>query len=108
MLTPINENDKNNKLFVINHIYDHSLYAEMSAIYFYLNKHKECIKMFKNLFMANYTIPVYINMTSHNLKLYIPYIDKNDREFYNKFIRYAEKFEIDPILITKLKKLFIE
>ena len=108
MLTPINESDKNNKLFVINHIYDHSLYSEMSIIYFYLNKHQECIKMFKNLFMANYTIPVYINMTSHNLKLYIPHIDKNDREFYNKFIRYAEKFEINPILITKLKKLFIE
>ena len=108
MLTDCNEKDKVNKLFMINHLYDHSIYSEMAIIYYYLNKHDKCIEMFKNLFMANHTIPVYINMTTHNLNLYIPHIDKNDWEFYGKFIRYTKKFKIDPNLINKLNKLFIE
>ena len=38
MLKPIKESDKPHKLFIINHIYEHSLYSEMFIINHYVNK----------------------------------------------------------------------
>ncbi len=108
MLKPCLDGDKQHKLFIENHIYEHSLYSEMAIILYYLNKKDEIIEIFKKLFLANITIPIYIFMTNNNLKYFIPNIRKDDWEFYGKFQRYCKKFEVPIDLIKQMDKLFIE
>ena len=102
------ENQKEHTLFIMNHIYDHSLYSEMVINYFYLGKMKEANNMLKKLFCAKKPIPTYINMTNYNLKYFIPHIDKNDWEWYAKFQHYARKFDLPPDIIKSMDKVFEE
>jgi len=108
MLKPIYEHDKPHKLFILNDIYEHSLYSEMLIILYYLQKFDEANKILKKLLMANITNPVYINMTNYNIKYFIPHIDKNDWEFYGKFNRYTKKFLVPEELKKEVDKLFTE
>mgnify|MGYP006164734845 FL=1 len=108
MLKPCLKQDKPHKLFIINHIYEHSLYSEMAIILYYLKKNDEVIEIFKILFLANITHPGYIQMTNNNIKYFIPHIKKDDWEFYGKFKRYCLKFNVPENLKTQIDKLFID
>lgn len=108
MLKPCLKQDKPHKLFIINHIYEHSLYSEMAIILYYLKKNDEVMEIFKILFLANITHPGYIQMTNNNIKYFIPHIKKDDWEFYGKFKRYCLKFNVPENLKKQIDKLFIE
>jgi len=108
MLEYLPEKQKEHKLFIMNHIYDHSLYSEMVINYFYLGKMKKANDMLKKLFTAKKPIPQYINMTNYNLKYFLPHIERTDWEFYAKFQRYARKFNLPEDIIKSVDKLFEE
>jgi len=108
MLKTCTKNDKPHKLFIINHIHDHSLYSEMLIIYYYLHKFDKATEMLHKIFMANHIEPGYVNMTNNNLHHFIEHIDKNNWSLYGKFKRYCKKVNVPDDLINKLDKLFIE
>ena len=106
MLKPIKESDKPHKLFIINHIYEHSLYSEMFIINHYVNKMDESDKLLKNLFMAKQPLPMYVQMTNHNLQFYINHIKKDNYEFCTKFLKYSNKFDVPKNVKDKILKIF--
>lgn len=106
MLKPMEEHDKPHKLFIINHIYEHSLYSEMFIINHYVQKMEESDKLLKKLFMAKQPLPMYIAMTNHNLQFYIPHIKKDNYEFCVKFLRYSKKFDVPEQLKNNILKIF--
>ena len=108
MLEPLNEADKPHKLFIMNHIYEHSLYSEMVIILYYLGKIEEANKMLKKLFNAKKPMQQYINMTNFNLKFFVQHLKKEDWEFYAKFQRYAKKFNVPNELKKNIDKVFEE
>jgi|TARA_B110000971_G_scaffold219002_1_gene259080 tetratricopeptide (TPR) repeat protein len=108
MLKPCLKKDKIHKLFVINHIYEHSLYSEIAIILYYLKENEEVIEIFKKLFLANITNPLYIQMTNNNIKYFIPHIKRDDWEFYGKFKRYCLKFTVPENLKKQIDKVFID
>ena len=106
MLEPMKEQDKPHKLFIINHIYEHSLYSEMFIINHYVQKMEESDALLKKLFMANQPLPLYIHMTNHNLQFYVPNIKKDNYEFCVKFLRYSKKFDVPEQLKNNILKIF--
>ena len=84
------------------------MYSEMVIILYYLGKIEEANKLFKKLFIADKPIGEYINMTTYNLKYFIPHINKTDWEFYAKFQKYAKKFNLPQDLIKSIDKVFEE
>ena len=100
--------DKQHKLFIVNHIHDHSLYSEMLIIYYYLNKIDKADEMLQKLFLAEHVDQGYINMTNNNLSHFIPHLDKNNWSFYGKFKRYCAKHNVPQDIINKIDKVFIE
>jgi len=108
MLEPLPNNQKEHKLFILNHIYEHSMYSEMVIILYYLGKIEEANKLFKKMFTADKPIGEYINMTTYNLRYFIPHINKTDWEFYAKFQKYAKKFNLPQDLIKSVDKVFEE
>ena len=108
MLKECRKEDKPHKLFIINHIHDHSLYSEMLIIYYYLHKFDKALEILHKLLLATHTDPGYINMTNNNIAHFISHLDKNDWSFYGKFKRYCKKFNVPEDLKNKIDKLFIE
>ena len=108
MLKPCYEHDKPHKLFINNHIYEHSLYSEMLIILYYLHKFDEANEILKKILMAKITDPGYINMTNYNIKYFIPHIKNDDFEFYVKFRAYCKKFNVPEDVQKDIDKLFIE
>jgi hypothetical protein len=108
MLEPLKNEDKQHKLFIINHIYDHSLYSEMVIILYYLDKFDEANDILLKLFVAKNPQQEYINMTNYNLKFFLPYIKKDNWEFYAKFQRYALKFKVPEDIKQQIHKQFEE
>jgi glycosyltransferase involved in cell wall biosynthesis len=106
MLKPMRKQDWEHKLFIVNHIYEHSLYSEMFIILHYVNKMNEGDELLKKLFMANKPLPMYVNMTNFNLKFYINNIKKDNYEFCVKFLRYCNKFNVPDKLKTKILKIY--
>jgi hypothetical protein len=108
MLEPLQNKDKPHKLFIINHIYDHSLYSEMLIILYYLHKFDEANKVLLKLLVAEKPQQEYINMTNYNLKYFLPHIKKDNWEFYAKFQRYALKFRVPEDIKQEINKQFEE
>ncbi len=108
MLKPCLDHDKPHKLFINNHIYEHSLYSEMLIILYYLHKFDEANEVLKKILVAKITDPGYINMTNYNIKYFIPHIKKDDYEFYVKFRGYCKRFHVPDDLQKDIDKLFIE
>ena len=54
MLNPCYEHDKPHKLFILNDIYEHSLYSEMLIILYYLKKFDEANDILKKLLFGKY------------------------------------------------------
>ena len=106
MLKPCLKQDKQHKLFITNHIYEHSLYSEMTIILYYLKKNDEVMEIFKILFLANITQPEYIRMVNNNMIFFIPYIKKDDWEFYGKFQIYSKKVNVPNDLKKKIDIIF--
>lgn len=106
MLRPMKEHDKPHKLFIVNHIYEHSLYSEMFIINHYVQKMEESDEILKKLFMAEQPLPMYVAMTNHNLQFYVPNIKKDNYEFCTKFIRYSNKFGVPEELKNNILKIF--
>ena len=100
------EHDKPHKLFIVNHIYEHSLYSEMFIINHYVQKMDESDEILKKLFMAEQPLPMYVAMTNHNLQFYVPNIKKDNYEFCTKFIRYSNKFGVPEELKNNILKIF--
>lgn len=106
MLTEIREEDKPHKLFIINHIYDHSLYSEMFIIYNYVQKFDKQMEVLLKLFVGKHALPVYINMTNHNLQFYLNNIKSDNYEFCVKFLKYCKTFNIQHQIKEKILKIF--
>jgi tetratricopeptide (TPR) repeat protein len=97
---------KDSQLFIINHIYDHSLFSEMLIILYYLNKFDEALVILKKLLSAEKPLEGYINITNRNMKYFIPHIKKDDWEFYAKFQLYSKKNNVPDDLKNKIDKIF--
>ncbi len=108
MLKLCENQEKIHRLFLNNNIHEHSIYSEMLVIYYYLKNIDKANEMLLKIFMANYADPIYINMTNNNLKHFIEHINKDNWEFYGKFKRYCNKFDVPEELIKDIDKLFIE
>jgi glycosyltransferase involved in cell wall biosynthesis len=107
MLKPCYNKDRHTKLFIINHIYEHSLFSEMLIILFYLNKFEEGIVLLKKLFSAEKPLETYIKITNQNLIFFISTIKKDDWEFYAKFQLYSKKFNVPDELTKKIDEIFV-
>mgnify|MGYP006148696005 CR=1 FL=1 len=106
MLEPIKNEDRKHKLFIINHIYDHSLYSEILIILYYLNKWDKVNDILLKLLVAKKPQQGYINMTNRNLKYFLPHIKKDNWEFYAKFQKYASKFGVPEDIKQLINKQF--
>ena len=107
MLDKMEKEDIEHKLFIIPHIYDHSLYSEMLIILFYLKKFDEANDILKLLFNAKTPIKPYIELLNFNLTFFLPYIKKDDWELYAKFQRYSKKYDVPDKLIKSIDNIFI-
>jgi tetratricopeptide (TPR) repeat protein len=106
MLKPCLKKDRPHKLFIMNHIYDHSLFSEMLIILYYLNKFDEALVILKKLLSAEKSLTGYVNITNQNMKYFIPHIKKDDWEFYAKFQVYSKKNNVPDDLKNKIDKIF--
>jgi hypothetical protein len=64
------------------------------------------MEIFKILFLANITQPEYIRMVNNNMIFFIPYIKKDDWEFYGKFQIYSKKVNVPNDLKKKIDIIF--
>jgi len=94
------------KLFIINHIYEHSLLSEMFIVLYYLKKIEETTAVLKKLLLAEKPLEAYVNITNSNLTYFIPHLKKDDWEFYAKFQAYSRKFNVPNELKNQIDAVF--
>ena len=78
----------------------------MFIIYNYVQKFDKQMEVLLKLFEGKHALPVYINMTNHNLQFYLNNIKSDNYEFCVKFLKYCKTFNIQHQIKEKILKIF--